>query len=179
MSPRLNTWLRSSTLFAAALCGAALFASPARAATTNYLVPATGVSTVWFSDQQVLAVSQARTDPGAPIIQWDDTGGDEQRWYFDEAHDRFGNFLAYLLRNKNSNLCLGYDGTPGDQLFQEPCDVGDLNQYYDFAPGPHLAHLVSGDVIDIWGASDWRGAPIDLWPDNGQWNQEVYVVTVY
>lgn len=171
----------ASFLVTVAVVSSGLFvATSARAQSSyNHVVPAAYASEILVPYGHVVAVREARTDVGAPIIQWSSLGSDEQRWYLDEVHDRFNNLIGWQIRNKHSGLCIATDGVAGDQLYQAPCDPTNLSLIYDAASNGGLANLATGWVLDVWGASDWAGAGIDLWPANGQWNQLFLVFTSF
>ena len=144
-----------------------------------------------------VAVSQARTDDGAPVIQWWDNGwgAGEQIWDEDVAYPweaagyGYGPSPDYLV-NQNSGQCLTSDGVPGDQVYQWPCVGSPYQMWYDtngtsvtVVNGPQLVfssqhvnmwqNWASGLYLDVSGgpAAVWPGTAIDTWYYNGDDNQ--------
>jgi hypothetical protein len=133
-------------------------------------------------DGMNVAVANSATYWGAPVIQWYNTGGTEQKWYFDRVYDQNGTFQGYLLRNEHSNLCLGTDGTAGHQLYQWPCNPAISAELFWYGPWSPVSTQVyfynSGMFLDVSGYSYGAGAAIDLWYDNGGSNQYFWITNV-
>jgi hypothetical protein len=162
--------IRLSAVFAAlaapALLGAA-FAGPALASSafTVHLTPDN-------TGALLLDVSGASTSPGAPVIDWWADGGSNQQWTFSPD----GGTNTYEIVNVNSGMCLTTDGVAGDQVFQMPCNGGQIQQWQtSLTPGGVGAYLIrsvySGLYLDVSGDSPWPGASIDTWTYNGGYNQ--------
>ena len=138
------------------------------------------------NDSMVIAVSNAANWAGAPIIQWYNTGGTEQKWYFDTVEDSSNTpypyeqySTVYLLRNANSGLCLDTDGRAGDQLVQTNCNANDYGQWFgvnNYWWGSTFYDIGSQLWLDVSGDSYGAGAAIDEWSWNGNGNQ---VFTVF
>ena len=120
----------------------------------------------------LLDVSGGSTYPGAPVIDWYANGGQNQNWLFLPVNG--GN--TYEIINVNSNMCLTSDGVAGDQVYQEPCDEGTVQQWQtSLTPGSvytyTIKNIYSGLYLDVSGDSPWAGASIDTWYYNGGQNQ--------
>jgi hypothetical protein len=185
----------SATVLSAGLLTAgalALGTGAAHAATTSSLRPASGVDTgsgysvvygrqaYWitasYNDLNV-AVASGSGAPGASIIQWDNDGTSEQKWYFDTVYDGFGNKVGLEIQNENSGLCLTQDGTAGDYATQEPCDTEStqiFGQDTDAASN-WFYNVSSGLYLDVSNYSYNEGDNIDCWYQNNQANQDFWV----
>lgn len=162
---------------------AVLLGGTALAAANTASADATGWSVsygtrAYFIDAQttsmVVAVSQASSAAGAPLIQWYNTGGSEQKWYLDAVFDLTGSFRGYELRNQNSGQCIRFDGTVGDGLTQQPCSLPDTNELWSFSDptwtgGHYISSNVYGYQFDVYQNSYSAGAIID-----GYWPEEAY-----
>lgn len=71
---------------------------------------------------------------GAPLIQWYDDDGGEQKWYFDGVYNAQGQYQGFELGNQNSGMCMDTDGLAGDQLFQTYCNEADTGQIFNNCP---------------------------------------------
>nr|WP_095877805.1 RICIN domain-containing protein [Streptomyces sp. TLI_235] len=111
-------------------------------------------------------------DPGAPVRQWDCTGGANQKWakVFDTAT---GKENMYYYRNINSGMCLEIGGANstwnGATANQWPCNFGNNQAFYNsvYMPPMHT----SGKCLEI---ADWRvdnGAPARQWDCTNGANQ--------
>lgn len=192
MTNRLTTGPRRSVLRAALVAALGVGGVVASAATASATPPyhtVAGTSSYVISennDSMVVAVSGAATSVGAPVIQWYNTGGSEQHWYFDTIEDSSNTpypyeqySTVYLLRNANSGLCLDTDGRAGDQLFQATCDANDYGQWFGQSNnwwGSTFYDIGSQLYLDVSGNSYGAGAAIDEWTWNGNGNQ---VFTVF
>ncbi len=158
-------------------------AAPASTARASYVqygytvvpdpYPAKVIDAIYTSNLLV-AVSGGSTSQGAPIIQWGQDNGAEQRWYFDSVYDSSGTYVGMLIRNQNSGMCLNTDGVAGDQLFQWPCIaaqytqlfVEEVHQYGNLICDKFVNQF-NGDLLDVYGDSYSWGGAIDLWPRKG------------
>jgi hypothetical protein len=151
-----------------ALCGGLCGVTLAATAGTAYAGggPVTIVSS--FSGLN-LDVENESTAPGAPVIQWWPNYQANQAWNVPPV-DTPG-----VIRNLNSGMCLTTDGTPGHQLFQEPC-LPQLAQYETWAmlDDGVVWEPYQGLWLDVYNDSTQAGDPIDAWNYNGQSNQMFY-----
>jgi hypothetical protein len=179
--------LRAALVAALGVGGVVATATAASASPPYHTVA--GTSSHFISennDSLVVAVANAANWGGAPVIQWSNTGGSEQRWYFDTIEDSSntpypyeGFTTLYLLRNANSGLCLDTDGRAGDQLFQAPCDVTDYGQWFGEASywfGNEFYDVGSALWLDVSGNSYGLGAAVDEWTWNGNGNQVFTII---
>ncbi|MFE6054282.1 RICIN domain-containing protein [Kitasatospora sp. NPDC056446] len=121
-----------------------------------------------------LEVADWRTDNGAPVRQWDCTGGDSQRWVLvsETGYDSG----RWALVNVHSGKCLDVPGgimRNGVTLQQWDCWYGP-GQIWDSPSRPDRSNrtLRVGDMaVEIGGYSTEPGAPAQLWEFNGGWNQ--------
>jgi ricin-type beta-trefoil lectin protein len=145
-----------------------------------------GTTAYWISpayDSQEIAVAGGDTSVGGRLIQWYNDGGDEQKWYFDSVYNSSGYLVGYLLRNKNSGMCMDTDGIAGDELFQTYCNEDDTGQIFTSKLNDSYFHVVTytyinvetGLALDVSGFSYGEGANIDLWYPNGVGNQDFNV----
>ena len=162
------------------LAATAATAHAATGNTVNY-----GSQAHWITasyDGMNLAVSGGSTSPGAPVIQWYNDGGTEQKWYFDAVYDAGGGFLGDELRNENSGMCLFDDGIAGDWMYQEPCDPGNAAEYFWHYGAAGTDNWFqgrrSGLWVDVSGFGWGAGSNIDGWYQNGQGNQDFWVTNV-
>ncbi|HEU5425380.1 MAG TPA: RICIN domain-containing protein [Actinocrinis sp.] len=162
-------------------------AGGAHAAGPDYTV-SYGSTPYWIAsstDSMPVSVADASYDYYHRVIQWYNTGGDEQKWYFDGVTDQTtGQYVGFLLRNKRSNLCLQTDGYAGDTLFQAPCSPYAFGQIFNNTPVyDRFGILIYWDYInkqtglklDVSGDSLNAGANIDLWYSNDQGNQDFFL----
>lgn len=156
----------------------------AHASSTTYTV-SQDTQAHWITaayDGMNVAVADGATYWGAPVIQWYNTGGTEQKWYFDQVYDQNGSLQGYMLRNEHSNLCLVTDGTAGDQLYQWPCNPAIAGEVFWYGSASYVNTEVyfydSGLLLDVSGYSYGAGADIDLWYDNGGGNQFFWITDV-
>ena len=54
-----------------------------------------------MNSEKYLDVSNCGTAPGTNVLQWGGTGGDNQRWFFEDAGNGY-----YYIRSKSSGLYL-------------------------------------------------------------------------
>src|SRR5262249_15613801 len=136
-------------------------------------------------DSMAVSVADASTTVRTRIIQWYNTGGNEQKWYFDGVYDSAGNHLGFLLRNKNSGQCLDTDLVAADTVFQNVCDpVNRPMQIFNNVPTYNAygrpmiwryQNRLTGLWLDLSGASINPGANIDLWYQNFDENQAFFL----
>jgi Ricin-type beta-trefoil lectin domain-like len=125
-------------------------------------------------------VAGASTSAGAPVIQWTENLGDNQRWTWPNVSG-----TTDVIKNKHSGMCLTTDGVAGHQLVQQPCggtwaDYQAWTVHIYFVPSPWLdgywvlgwfTNARSGLVIDVEGDSHTQGAHIIGWYGTGRLNQ--------
>jgi len=159
-------------------------AAGAHAATLpNYSV-SQGQTPYWIAaatTYMAMSVADASSDNYHRVVQWYNTGGDEQKWYFDGVTDATTNtYVGFMLRNKNSGKCLATDGAAGDTLFQLPCNpyiygiIWNNKVDYNVNNIPLYWRYTNRDTglkLDVSGNSYSAGANLDLWYDNSQGNQ--------
>jgi ricin-type beta-trefoil lectin protein len=161
-------------------------AGAAQAATGLTVTP--GSTAYWIAptpDSMAMSVADASTTPGTRVIQWYNTGGNEQKWYFDGVYDGSGAYLGFLLRNKNSGQCLDTDGAAGDGLFQNYCDpTSRPTQIFNNFPNYDAYGILiswryqnrqTGLWLDDYGRSLNAGNIIDLWYQNYNDNQDFFL----
>ncbi|MFE9018083.1 RICIN domain-containing protein [Streptomyces sp. NPDC007808] len=126
---------------------------------------------------KVLDVSGVSPDNGAPVIQWDWWGGDNQRWRLEAVGDGYVRAVA-----QHSGKVLDVSGISPDNgapVIQWDWWGGD-NQRWRFesvADGVHqLTAKHSGKVLDVSGISPDNGAPVIQWDwwggDNQRWEYQ-------
>lgn len=173
---------RRARAAAASLLAGGLLAATATAAhasssiTVQYDSQAHWITATY--DGMNLAVADASTAPGAPVIQWYNTGGAEQKWYFDAVYDSSSGFEGYLIRNENSGLCLSTDGWAGDTMTQEPCNPELTPEWFDidsWGTDNQFYNRQTGLYMDVSGYSYSAGANMDLWYSNGGDNQWFWI----
>lgn len=174
--------LRVALVAALGLGGVVATATAASATPPYHTVAGTSSHVISENnDSLVVAVSGAANWAGAPVIQWYNTGGSEQHWYFDTVEDSSNTpypyeqySTVYLLRNANSGLCLDTDGNAGDQLVQTTCNANDYGQWFGVSTywwGSTFYDIGSTLYLDVSGNSYGAGAAIDEWYWNGNGNQ--------
>lgn len=179
MSIRLPRRLTVAALAATSAVSIGLSATAAHAATGNTVFP--GSQAHWITatyDGMNVAVANAAGWAGAPVIQWYNTGGTEQKWYFDYVRDAQAGFQGYELRNENSGMCLYNDEVAGDTMFQEPCDPNNSGELFWITSGQIYAHFGPALYLDVSGVSYGAGANIDGWYENGGINQSFSIYNV-
>jgi hypothetical protein len=126
---------------------------------------------------KVLDVSGISLDNGAPVIQWDWWGGDNQRWRLEAVGDGYVRAVA-----QHSGKVLDVSGISPDNgapVIQWDWWGGD-NQRWRFEPvADGVNRLVakhSGKVLDVSGISRDNGAPVIQWDwwggDNQRWEYQ-------
>ena len=168
---------RAARLLAVAAVGLAAVGTTAGAAQAD-----TGYAVTWSQPYLItasydflnVAVADGATTGGAPIIQWSADDGSEQEWKFGtETYD--GVYKGTFILNVNSDLCVNTDGVAGDQLDQEICYYGNVNELYyvygDLGSYDSIENVGSGLYLDVSGYSWNEGDGIDLWYQNNQPNQ--------
>jgi ricin-type beta-trefoil lectin protein len=183
MNTRIARRLAAAATASAAALGCAVATGGAAHADTVTYVVSPGTAPYWIAATNTgmpIAVAGAANWAGARIIQWYNTGGDEQKWYFDGVYDTSDDYIGFMLRNKNSGLCIDTDGVAGDVLVQTSCNPYDRGQLFwdeqdqdalGFPEGWDFTNIGTGLKLDVSGASTNEGADIDLWYDNGGINQ--------
>ncbi|MGE0878175.1 MAG: RICIN domain-containing protein [Acidimicrobiia bacterium] len=151
---------------------AALVATAAGAAVSMQPDPAGATAyTQLFARNSFLnvAVADGSTAPGARLIQWTYTGGNEQKWNMPDPGQ------TGPIYNVNSGLCVTTDGVPGHWLYQDRCDSRATQNWtvskktsFGVANGSYkIKNSTTGLVWDVQGYSSNRGANIDGWYDKG------------
>ncbi|MFC0435971.1 RICIN domain-containing protein [Kutzneria buriramensis] len=175
-------------VIAAAATTLAAFGTVGTANAAPALSVSHGTTAYWIAptpDSMAMAVADSETWPGAPVIQWYNTGGNEQKWYFDGVYDPYGTYLGFLLRNKNSGLCLDTDGVAGHGLVQQYCDANShpteiFNNYPNYDVFGILIswryqNRQTGLWLDDYGRGLNPGNVIDLWYQNYNDNQDFFL----
>lgn len=147
-----------------------------------------GTTSYWIAptpDSMAMSVADASTTAGARVIQWYNTGGNEQKWYFDGVSDASGAYLGFLLRNKNSGLCLNTDGVAGHGLYQDYCNPGQRpTEIFTNSPNYDIYGILiswryqntwTGLWLDDYGRSLNAGNIIDLWSQNYNDSQDFFL----
>ena len=185
MNVRIPRRLAAAAVVGATILSVGVTAGAAQASVGYIRTP--GTTPYWIAASNSgmpIAVSGAANWAGAPIIQWYNTGGDEQKWYFDYVTDTNDDHIGFMLRNKNSGLCIDTDGNVGDTLVQTTCNQYDRGQIWNdefdldalgFPEGWDFTNLGTGLQLDVSGASTSAGANVDLWYSNGGVNQHFTV----
>jgi hypothetical protein len=176
-------WLAAGLLAAGAL-GAN--AGTAHAATSGSYVNGFwvnwGTQAYWITasyDGQNVAVAEGSYSPDARIIQWNNDGTTEQKWYFDQVVYYYtGGVAGYMIRNENSGLCLSQDGSAGDGFVQETCNANqdEIFGRTSWGGSNYIYNVSTGLMLDVSGFSYSQGAAIDGWYQNDQGNQNFWVV---
>ncbi|MER5352734.1 RICIN domain-containing protein [Kitasatospora sp. NPDC002551] len=156
------------TLTALAAAGALGLLTPT-AAQAGPDRPFTVITANHSDSQQCLDVTGRRTDDGAPVEQWPCNDGDNQKWYWTDAHELVG---------VGSGKCLDipFGSTEeGVQAIIWPCNGG-TNQQWTSTLVHHagiyiLAGVNSGLLLDVRGADPTPGAPVIQWRHVGGLNQ--------
>lgn len=121
----------------------------------------------------VLDVYGARTDAGAPLAQWNDTGATNQQFQFVRTS---GNLFQIIARNSGLSLNVsGASGRTGASVIQYPFSNKSHELWY-FQAGPngswYIRSFRSDQVLEVSGGSTTAGASIDQWTNNGGDNQQ-------
>lgn len=162
--------LLAAVAAALAVAGASASLAPAAHADTYYKLVA-------HNSALTLDVQGGSTSPGAPVIQWYDNGGANQRWTLPISRATEDWYGTGAIRNQNSGQCLTTDFRAGDQLYQYPCltsggypvptqnwiakrvNADGVSEY-----STQLLNPASGLVVDVGGYSLSPGAAIIGWP---------------
>lgn len=122
-------------------------------------------------------VNNASTADGAPVIQWQYYGGNNQQWQLVHHTEGF-----YRIVNRNSGKVLDVNGgstNSGASIIQWPFNSGKNQQWEILAVGSGYYRLInrnSGQVVDVNGGSTANGATIIQWPWNSGTNQQWQIV---
>jgi hypothetical protein len=135
--------------------------------------PAAGTYRITAANSALLLdVSGGSAANGAPVVQWSNTGGSNQRWTLARVS---GN--VYTITGVGSGKCLEVpdsSATQGARLSIYTCNGG-ANQQWSFASTGSsafaLVNLASGWVADVVSGSTSAGAQIEQWANNGGSNQ--------
>ncbi len=119
-----------------------------------------------------LEVKDASSDNGANVMQWYNTGNDNQKWLLEKVDG------AFYLKAKHSGKCLDVAGnstSDGGNIQQWDCH-GENNQKWriiDAGSGQYkLESVHSGKVLDVAGKSNSNGGNIQQWSWSGASNQK-------
>ncbi|MFF8772277.1 RICIN domain-containing protein [Kitasatospora sp. NPDC015120] len=120
--------------------------------------------------QQCLDVTDRRTDDGAPVEQWPCNDGDNQGWYWTDAHELVG---------VGSGKCLDipFGSTEeGVRAIIWPCHGG-ANQQWTAELVHHvglytLTNVNSGLLLDVRGEDPTPGTPVIQWHADHGFNQK-------
>ncbi|MGK5530646.1 RICIN domain-containing protein [Streptomyces sp. URMC 129] len=123
---------------------------------------------------KVLDVSGLSTDNGAPVIQWDWWGGDNQRWFLEAIGD---GYVRAVARHSGKVLDVsGLSTDDGAPLVQWDWWGGDNQRFRPEPVGTGFFRLVakhSGKVVDVSDLSKDNGAQLIQWDwwggDNQLW----------
>ncbi len=156
-------------LAAAATRGAVgLTANPAGASVPQFPVRVAPLSNLFLT----LDAAGASTDNGTPIVQWVLNGGSNQVWSFVHLY----NLNANEIVGSQSGKCVTTDGVAGDAVYLSTCNES-WNQLWltEITANDGSPYLIqsrmTGNVLEVNGASISQGAFIDTWPFNGGTNQ--------
>lgn len=127
---------------------------------------------------KLLDVAGVSTDNGANVHQWDASGGDNQKWKFENAGDGY-----YFVKAKHSGKVLDVSGQPnpgdGANVHQWAFHGGENQQWkLETAGDGHYYFKArhSGKVLDVSGHSTENGANVHQWSlhggDNQKWKLE-------
>lgn len=166
-----------------ALSSTMVAASPARAGGA----PATTALVATHSDK-LLDVRGASHAPGADLVQWPFTDGDNQRWAY-LPFSTIGGLDLVVIQSVESGLVLDVAGSStgnGASIVQAPWSGAPSQLWIMFplsngSPFHVVVNVNSGRVLDIAGASLADGAPAIQWNWHGGtnqiWKKVVFTVT--
>ncbi len=162
--------LRAVMLVMVLVCGGAV-TGVVRASTAQADPNPPGFDLLAAHSGEALDVAGASLDDGAPLIQWPDSHGLNQRW----APMPFGN--AWVFVNLNSNKVLDVAGSStenGAPLVQQHW-AGSTSQVWLLVPFNAglfvFVNFASGKVMDVASGSTGDGAAVIQWDWNGGANQ--------
>lgn len=114
---------------------------------------------------QVADVSEGRTDPGAPVIQWPYRSGTNEQWTITDQNT--GYYTLAPSSGSASQLVMdnGYSGAPGAPIIQWTTKItGTESQLWELANNNddtyRIINKMSGYVVDVQGSSTDHGAPL-------------------
>lgn len=154
-------------------CSTVTFGNPVVGPKACFVRPAAGMNLVAAHSGRCVAVAEASLAPGAPVIQWDCTGGTEQRWTLSPVAGGF-----HLSPVSAPSQCLDVSGAStadGAAAIQWTCGTGanqtwkfqyERDGYYSLHPG-HATSM----CLDVSGANLANGAPATQYTCNGYSNQ--------
>jgi len=129
-----------------------------------------------------LAVLNASTAPGQPIVQFTRNNGFNQQWEIVNLPSTPAPGMApdRQIKNRLSGLCLDVANnslSAGAAIVQNPCNVGDAAQHWIvpklaeiFSPDGGFRHYVnknSGMAMDVAGGSTANNAAVIQFPSHG------------
>lgn len=118
-------------------------------------------------------VNNDSTADSATVLQWQDNGQNDQRWYVRSAGNGYD-----TITNVNSGKLLNIPGpttTNGTQLIQYHDDGNTNSRWQLVSGGPNKVRIVSeydGQLVDDYNNSLSNGAAVIQWPSNGGANQD-------
>jgi hypothetical protein len=166
----VNKRLILASTAAVAVATALVHLAPVSAATT------TGVAIKNVNSGLVLDVSGGSTANNAPVIQWADDGGTNQRW---QQNAVSGGYFTFA--NDNSKKCLDVKSastSAGASLVQNTCSGTDsqLWKVTTSNGSSSITNKRSGLAVDVYGGSSSQGASIIQYAFDGGTNQ-LFVIT--
>lgn len=120
-----------------------------------------------------LDVQGASFDAGTPVIQWYDNGNANQQWIQHDLRDG-----TFGFENVNSRKCLKTNGTVGQQLFQDNCNIADPLEHWQVLVQQDGRYVLQNPqsklVMDVNGQNyGAAGDPVDGFTykgDESNWN---------
>ncbi|MER7704276.1 RICIN domain-containing protein [Kitasatospora sp. NPDC097605] len=166
-------WKKQAVRAGAVVAGAVLVLSGQTASASAAQATIGPYRFVNQSSGKCLEVADWRTDDGAPIRQWDCTGGANQKWRLVSPTEYATG--SWALVNVNSGKCVVGSGdgslASGTELRQVTC-TGWQTWIVSNYPNPEDATIRTGDLaLEIGGFSGAQGAPAQVWWWNGGANQ--------
>jgi ribosomal silencing factor RsfS len=132
---------------------------------------------------KALDVSGASQQNGANVIQWDKTGGDNQKWQLVDTGQILGEGY-YQIIARHSGKALDVSGASqqnGANVVQWDKTGGDNQKWQLVDAGGGYYNLIvrhSGKALDVFGASQQNGANVGQWDKTGGDNQKWQLVEV-
>lgn len=126
---------------------------------------------------KVLGVNGGNLADGASLVQWTDTGADDQAWHMTTVGG------ATVLGNRGSGRVAGVyqSGTADGAQVVQWLDTGAADQHWQVVQdGSYvkLRNVNSGKVLGVLGGSTADGAQVVQWTDNGSLDQQWQIVQV-
>ncbi|MGW2251034.1 RICIN domain-containing protein [Kitasatospora sp. NPDC001660] len=156
----------AAAVLALGLGAGLLAAAPASASWWIPLPDTTAQIQANFSGK-CLAVADARTDDGAPVVEATCTGDASQQWKVTNG----------FVVNVNSGKCLedpGWSKAAGTAIDQWSCNSGDNQRWGKVNVNGDTLDIVnfsSGLILDVSGGNSADGTPVIQWYANNNYNQ--------